>query len=912
VEAIFQGDCSGAGGATAGNMSVLAYFRSVGARFFHRAKIDSELETELSAHIQLHADRLERAGLDRAEAERRARIEFGSTERFKEECREQLGGNFLDTLIQDVRFSLRTLRKSPAFFLVAVMTLALGIGATVAAFSVVNAVLLRPFGFSNSDRLLWIYSQRSDNPRTNFSLPEYCDYRDQNTSFDGLAAIASFNPSLSDSGEPERVQGVRISANAFSILGLRPLIGRTLIFDDDKNGAEPVVLLSYGVWARRYAKDPNIVGRSVNVNGESRQIVGVLPASFALPNLDTDILVPLQPEADPRRNARNSVNFLRMFGRLKPGVTAQQAHAELDSIRQNLHRQFPEALMGKIGLTIVPITEEIVTNVRSILLTIFCAAGAVLLVGCTNLAGISLSRAGARQRELAVRTALGATRSRLVRLLLVESAILAVIGASLGVILELWGQAALLRLAPTDLPRIDSFAVDWKVFLFASAMTLLATFACGLAPAWLLSRSDLRDALVSSNRGSAGGGIQSRLRTWLVAGQIALALVLLANAGLLFRSFARLSSEQPGFESTNVLTVRFSLPQVTYTDRAAIVQFYEKLQPRLAALPGIQNAGLVSILPLAPKSISFIHFTRPDQPPSKPENTPSTNYRIITPDYFRAMGIPLLSGRYFTEEDNGDRPSVAIVSSVLAKNHFPDRSPIGQRVMIDDNDAEPRPVEIVGVVGPVKQSNLETPARPDMYLPLRQTHKDGIPFLRNSIYCVAKMNPEVGGLAYNVSQLRAAMRNVDPNVAVSNVRPMTEVLAAALASRRFSLLLIGSFAAAALFLAAAGLYAVISYGIQQRTREIGVRLALGATRGHILGMIFKEGALLLGAGVAAGLAVALLLANFVASQMYGISEHDPFSFAIVSLLLAMISLLACWIASRRTLNVDPVVALRCE
>jgi putative ABC transport system permease protein len=893
-------------------MSLLAYFRSLGARFFRRTKIDNELEEELAAHIQLHADRLERAGLGRAEAERRARIEFGSTARFKEECREQLGGNFLDTAIQDVRFSLRTLRKSPAFFAVAVITLALGIGATVAAFSVVNSVLLRPFGFSNSEKLLWIYSQRPDNPRANFSLPEYCDYRDQNTLFDGLAAIASFNPGLSDSGEPERVQGVKMTANAFTILGLRPLIGRTLIADDDKNGAEPVVLLSYGVWARRYAKNPDVVGRPVNVNGESRQIIGVLPSSFALPNLDTDIVVPLQPESDPRRNVRSSVNFLRMVGRLKPQVTPQQAHAELDSIRQNLDRQYPGTYTEKIGLTIVPITEEIVTNVRSILLTIFCAAGAVLLVGCTNLAGISLSRAGARQRELAVRTALGATRSRLVRLLLVESAILAVIGGSLGLILEISGQGALLRLVPTDLPRIDSFAVDWRVFGFASAVTLLATCICGLAPAWLLSRSDLRDALVSSGRGSAGSGVQSRLRTVLVAGQIALALVLLANAVLLFRSFARLSSEQPGFDSSNVLTVRLSLPQITYTDRAGIVQFYEKLQQRLAGLPGIQIAGLVSILPLAPKTVSYVPFVRPDRPPAKPGDRPNTNYRMVTPDYFRAMGIPLLAGRYFTEDDNGDRQPVVIISSVLAKNHFPDRSPIGQRLMIDDTDAGPRSVEIVGVVGPVKQANLETLARPDAYLPLRQVVKEGVPWLRNSMYCVAKVKPEVGGVAYNASQLRAAIRNVDPNVAVANVRPMTEVLAAALASRRFSLVLIGSFAAAALFLAAAGLYAVVSYGIQQRTREIGVRLALGATHGRILGMIFKEGALLLGAGVAAGLAVALLLARLVASQMYGISEHDPFSFAVVSVLLAMISVVACWIASRRALNVDPVVALRSE
>ena len=457
-----------------------------------------------------------------------------------------MGGNAIDQAIQDVRFSLRALRKAPGFSLVAVITLALGIGATVATFSVVNTVLLRPFAFSHPEKLLWIYSQRSDNPRTNFSLPEYCDYRDQATSFDGLAGVASFNPSFADSGPPERVQGVRMSASAFAMLEVRPLLGRTLIAEDDRNGARGVVVISYGLWSRRYARDPAVIGRPVNLNGETREIVGVLPASFALPNLDTEIVVPLQPDADPRRNVRNSVNFLRMVGRLKPNVTAQQAHAELEAIRQNLQRQYPGIYTGKIGLTLVPLTEEIVMNIKSVLLTIFCAAGAVLLVGCVNLAGISLSRAAARQRELAVRTALGATRGQLTRLLLTESFVLALAGGSLGMLLEVWGQRALLHLVPTDLPRIESFSIDWTVLLFAGVLIFIAALACGLAPAWLLSRSDLRDALVSSGRGSTGGGLQSRLRTWLVSGQIALALVLLANAGLLLRSFMRLSTENRG------------------------------------------------------------------------------------------------------------------------------------------------------------------------------------------------------------------------------------------------------------------------------------------------------------------------------------------------------------------------------
>ena len=888
---------------------IAAYLRSMTRTFLRRGQNGREMDEELESHVQLRADALERGGLDRAEAERLARIEFGGQVRFKEECREAMGGNAIDQAIQDVRFSLRSLRKSPGFSLVAVTTLALGIGATVATFSVVNTVLLRPFAFSHPEKLLWIYSQRSDNPRTNFSLPEYCDYRDQTTSFEGLAGIASFNPSFADSGPPERVQGVRMSASAFAMLAVRPLLGRTLIAEDDRNGARGVVLISYGLWSRRYARDPAVIGRPVNLNGETREIVGVLPASFALPNLDTEIVVPLQPDGDPRRNVRNSVNFLRMVGRLKPNVTAQQANAELEAIRQNLQRQYPGIYTGKVGVTLVPLTEEIVANIKSVLLTIFCAAGAVLLVGCVNLAGISLSRAAARQRELAVRTALGATRGQLTRLLLTESFVLALVSGTLGMLLEVWGQSALLRLVPADLPRIESFSIDWTVLLFAGALVFVAALACGLAPAWLLSRSDLRDALVSSGRGSTGGGLQSRLRTWLVSGQIALALVLLVNAGLLLRSFVRLSSELPGFNSIDAHTIRFSLPQTGYPDVATIVHFYDQLHSRVSAISEIKSDALISILPLAPKSISFIHFTRPDRPPARPEDTPSTNYRIVTPEYFRTMGIPLLDGRNFTESDDAERPPVAIISTIVAKNHFPDRSPIGQRILVDDTDGDPRQVEIVGIAGPVKQTNLETPAKADIYLPLRQMPKDGVPWLRNSAYWVIKTS---GGAAGVEQLLRDTIQNVDPNVAVGAVRPMSETVAAALAARRFSLLLVGSFAAAALFLAAAGLYAVISYGIQQRNREIGVRLALGATRATILGMIFKEGAVLVAGGIIAGFAIALALARLVASQMYGVNEHDPFSFAVVGLILSIISFLACGIAARRAMNIDPIVSLRCE
>ena len=890
-------------------MSLLAYIRSLVRRFIRPSRIGKELDEEVQTHIQLRANDLERSGLTRPTAERQARIEFGSTARFKEECREALGGNFIHGGVQDVRFALRTLRKSPAFVGVAIMTFAVGIGATVAAFSVVNAVLLRPFAFTEPKSLFWIYSRIPDNPRANFSLPEYCDYRDQNTLLSGLAAVGSYNVSLAESGSAERAQGLRITANAFEILGVRALVGRTLIADDDKNGARPVVLISYGLWSRRYARDNNVVGRAVNLDGRPREIVGVLPPDFVVPNMDTDVVVPLQPESDPRRNARNSVHFLRFIGRLKPGVTANQGHAELDSIRANLSRQYPEAYTSTVGITMVPLAEEIVTNVKPLLLTIFAAAAAVLLIGSTNLAGIFLSRAAARQRELGVRAALGATRTHLVRLLLVESFILAIAGSLLGVLLQSWGRTALLRVLPSDFPRAESLSIDGSVVAFAIAATSIAAFVCGLAPAWLLSRCDLREKLAAGGRGSTGSGVHSRLRTWLVTGQVALALVLLANAGVLFRSFARISKEEPGFDSTDVFTARLSFPQIGYPDRDSIVHFYETLYTRLSETPGARDVALVSLIPLSPKSISFIHFSRPDAPPAKPEDRPATDYRVVSPNYFRAMGIPLLSGRYFTDADNGEHSPVVIVSATLAKNHFRDRSPVGQRLLIDDTSGDPRPVEIVGVVGPVKQTSLEASPRAGIYLPLRQVPSDGVPWLRYGSYWVMKMAPGAPGPE---PVLRGAVRGVDANVAISLARPMTDVVAAALAARRFTLFLVGAFAGAAIFLAAAGLYGVIAYEIQQRTPEIGVRLALGATRANILAMILREGSVLLAVGITVGLAIALLTAKLVASQMYGISERDPSSFAVVSLLLAGISLLACLIACRRAVSVDPIVALRAE
>jgi putative ABC transport system permease protein len=814
----------------------------------------------------------------------------------------------MNALLQDLRFAIRQLMTSPGFSSVAILTLALGIGANVAIFSIVNAVLLRPFAFKAAEKLVWIYSQSPDRPRANFSLPEFCDYRDQATLFHGLAAVGYFNANLVDGDEPEHVLGVRSSANMFEILGVQPLIGRALIAADDRNGAAPVAMISHRLWSRRYGRDTRIIGRTVFFNGEPRVIVGVLPADFALPNLDTDVVVPLQPDADPRRTVRASVNFLRLVGRVKPGVTAAQAHAELNAIRQNLRRQFPETYAGKVGVLLVPLSDEIVGNSRPMLITIFGAVGALLLIACANLASLSLARAAGRQRELAVRSALGAARGQLIRLLLSESAVLSIAGAALGLLVAYWGSGALARFVPADLPRIERVTIDTGVLLFTGVVVLLVTTICGLAPAWLLSRTDLRSALTVAGRGQSGGAGQGRLHRWLVAGQVGLALVLLASAGLFLRSFARLTDENPGFDARGVLTVRLSLPQEGYRDRAALVAYCDKLLPRIAALPGVENAGMISLLPLTHTQAS-IPFTVADRPPRSRDETPSAAYRIITPGYLAAMHIPFVNGRNFTEEDNAERPPVALISAALARKFFSDRSPIGQRLMIDDVDGPARPVEVVGVIRGVKQDRLEMQPGFEIYLPLRQMIAESVSFLRNNSFWVLRTSMPPLSLE---AAVRNEIRNVDATVPASSVRSMEQVLTSALAARRFSLVLVSLFAVSALLLAAAGLYAVIAYGIGRRTREIGLRLALGATRPGILRMILSEGFRLVISGVVLGTAATFALLKLISAQLYGVSAYDPLSFVAVTLVLAGVSLLACGIAARRAVGLDPAIALRAE
>jgi putative ABC transport system permease protein len=592
---------------------------------------------------------------------------------------------------------------------------------------------------------------------------------------------------------------------------------------------------------------------------------------------------------------------------LKPSATLAQGRAELDAIRRDIGRKFPEGNVGITGITVLPLSDEIVGNVRPMLITILGAVAAVLLIACANLASLSLARAAGRQRDLAVRAALGAARSQLVRLLFTESAVLVVMGTVIGFLFALWGSDILVRFVPADLPRANSVTIDARVLLFTAGVAIAATLVCGLAPAWLLSRADLRNAL-ASGRSEVGSSAQSRLRRLLVTAQVALALVLLASAGLFLRSFAQLTSENPGFDAHGLLAVRLSLSTDSYPDRASVVRLIDRFLPRLASIPGVQTAGIVSLLPLG-GGHSSINFTRPDRPPSKREDTPRANYRIVTPGYVLAMRIPLLSGRDFAEEDDANRPAVALISASLSHKLFSDGSPLGQRLLIDDSDGDPRPIQIVGVVGDVKQEKLEVQPSFDIYLPWRQIIPEAVPWLRSTSFLVFRTNMPPMSLE---SAVRKEIRNLDPTIPTTNIRSMKEVMGAALAVRRFSLSLVGVFAVTALLLAAAALYAVIAYGIEQRTREIGVRMALGASRLGILQMIMSEGFRLVATGMVLGFLAAISFAHLIATQLYGVSSHDPLTYGIVSVVLSAAALFASYFAARRAMHLDPMVALRHE
>jgi predicted permease len=808
---------------------------------------------------------------------------------------------------REIRRSLRSLMKRPGFLAAAVLTLALGIGANTALFSVVNAVLLRQLPFAHADRTVWITGVRPDRNDAPFSLPDFLDYRDHTDSLDSISAVGSWSGNLTGRGDAERLTGVRVSANLFETLGVNAAVGRTFEPEDDRPGAPSVVVMTYGLWQRRFGGDNNLVGQPLELNGASYTLVGILPPNFFFPIPEAELAVPLVPDADPWRQNRNTVNFLRLVGRTRQGVASERAEAEMNALAGKLRQQFPDANARKMGVKLTPMRDQITSGYRRALWVLLGAVGFVLLIGCANLANLNLVRAAERRREMSVRSALGATRWQVVKQLLLESSLLATGGGVLGALVAPIGVRGLVALSPSSIPRAREIGADAAVLAFTVFISLVAAIASGLAPALVTSHGDLAQQLNEGARGSTERRRGKALRTGLVAVEVALSLLLLAGAAVLLKSFSKLQTVNAGFDPHGVLAVRLSLPKARYPHLADVTRFYDALLPRVQKLPGVSAVGVVNMLPLSGQ-IASAPFTIVGRAFSK-EEVPQAQFRIVSPKYLQAMRIPFLAGRAFNESDTDRTPLVCHINQTLAKRFWPQGDAIGAHVMLEDNDSKPREAEVVGIIHDVKDRGLEAAPSFDIYIPLRQTHEDTVVWLQNNQYWVLRTDGEPLILA---NAFRKEVRAVDGDVAASNVRSMDQYLSLTIAPRRFNLQLLSVFALAALALAVAGIYGVISYSVNQRAHEIGVRMAMGARGSHVLRMVIADGMKPVLGGLALGILSVFGISKALASLVYGVSASDPATLAGVTLLFGCVSLGALYLPARRATRIDPLVILRTD
>ncbi|HEX8161832.1 MAG TPA: ABC transporter permease [Pyrinomonadaceae bacterium] len=804
----------------------------------------------------------------------------------------------METIWRDMKYGARVLLKSPAFAAVAILVTALGIGANTSIFSVVNAVLLRPLPYPQSERLVWLtaFNQPQGITDSNMSAPDFDDWTKRNQSFEQLAAFVTGGAQLLNNDEPERVRRAAVTGSFFRVLGTGPLMGRALQDEDARAGAEPVVVLSHGLWQRRFGADPNVVGSRVMVSGKSALVAGVMPAGFDFPE-QTEMWSALT--LDPSKERRNN-RYLDVVGRLKPGVTLAQAQAQMDAINRSLAAEYDDTNRGW-NVRVTDMREQLVGKLRPTLLVLLGAVAFVLLIGCANVANLLLARATARRKEIAVRTALGASRARIARQLLTESFLLSIAGGAAGLLLSVWMTDLFVAVSPANSPRFGEIRPDARVFLFTLGATLLTGLIFGLAPAFQASRADLNETLKEGGRSGAEGGRRNRVRSLLVVSEIALSFMLLAGAGLLVRSFIRLRDVSPGFNPDGVLAMRLSLLPAKYPTDQQKRDFFRQATERLAALPGAQSAGAVLTLPLGGDSFgvgrSFIHEGRP----ATPEESVNAAFYLATPDYFRTMQIPVTAGRAFTDRDTDQSPPVIIINETAARLHFAGENPVGKRIMLAADEKFMR--EIVGVVGDTRPS-LETPAGAQMYIPYAQDAT-----WSSMTLVVRAGDADAAGLA---PAARAAVQSLDKTLPVYNVKTMNEVFAASIARRRSSMLLISAFALVALLLALVGIYGVTAYHVTQRTHEIGVRMALGAQRRDVLRLILVQSLRLTLGGLAAGLVCALALTRVMSGLLYDVRPNDPLTFAAGSLLLAAVATLACYVPARRATRVDPMIALRYE
>ncbi len=875
-------------------MPLMARGSSVMRNLFRRERVDRDLDAEVRSYLDALVEEKLAAGMPPEEARRAAALELGGVEQVKERVRETRGGALLESLLQDLRYGLRTLAKNPGFAAVAVLTLALGIGANTAIFSVVNGVLLSPVAGRDPDRLVMLYETTKDIPRAPVSYPNYVDWRQRARSFEDIAIYNGFDQlTMTGQGDPERIRGGLASGNLFPLLGTEPAVGRLIDPRDDHLEAEPVAVITDGFWRRRFAADPAVVGKPIVLDGVAYTIVGVLPPRFRLTAV-SEVWVPLGRFTHLPRFVRINHSGLIGIGRLKPGVTLDRMQADLATVARQLQRDYPTENTG-LGISGAPLEDLMVGSIRQPLRVLSMAVGLVLLVACANVANLLLSRAAARQHELALRVAIGAGRRRVVRQLITESLILAAAGGALGLGLAWAGVKLLLALQPANIPRLMDIQVDGTVLAFALGLSVLTGLLFGLAPALHLARSEPSLALQEGGQRASGGRARRRLATGLTVAEVAMALVLLVGAGLLLRSFARLTEVDPGFEPRGVTAALVSLPDRDYPDEARRRLAFGDLLQRLRALPQVQDAALSTDLPLSSGWQTYVNFE--GLPPAAPGSEPFLNAAAVSPEYFRTVGIRLLAGRGIEPTDTKDRPLAVVVSEAVARRFFGGPSAVGRR-MKQTGDESPW-LTIVGIVSDVKNEGLRTASHGTMYFPSEQSQP-------SSAWLIVRSGTPLEQL---LPLLRRETAAVDRNLPLAGVTTLDDALGQSVAQERFAMLMLGLFAAVALLLAAIGIYGVIAYSVAQRSREIGVRIALGAQRGNVLGMVVGQAMRLTAIGIAIGVAVSLGAGRFLASLLFQVESSDPLVFVSAALLVASVALLSAGLPALRAAQTDPTIAM---
>ena len=812
--------------------------------------------------------------------------------------------NMIADFVQDLRFGARMLAKQPGFTLIAVITLALGIGANTAIFSVVNAVLLRPLPFADDARLVTIWAKLPvAGIKWLFTSPaEFADYRERTQGFAQVGAYGGADFTLTGRGEAERLTGAIVSHEMLPLLGIKPMLGRSFTAEEEQEGRTNVVVLSHGSWQRRFGGEAQLVGQTILLNDQPCTVVGIMPPGFQFPGTDTELWKPLLLTAKERAEGERGSRWLNTIARLKPGVTMAQAQTDLETLADQLRREYPRFYGGNTGwgLKLVSLRKELVGDMGSALPLLLAVVGCVLLIACANVANLLLARAATRQKEIVVRAALGAQRGRIIRQLFSESLLLAVAGGALGIVLALFSNTQLLKLGPPELTSGGPIKLDWRVLLFTTAVALLTAVLFGLAPAWQATKFNLTETLKDSGRNSSAG--RGRLRNLLVVSEIALALMLLVSAGLVLKSFYRLIQIDPGFDAANVLTMQLALSPERYREGAQQRAFYEQVLRQIEALPGVQAAGAVHNLPMSGSG-----NTRNFSIEGVQETRLNVDFYQASPNYFTAMGMHLANGRFFTSNDREGQPPVAIINETLARHYFPDQNPLGKRLKMG-NATGPFPwLPIVGVVRDVKHNGLDEETKPALYVSYLQSPLPDWKYY--SLYLTVRTQADPLAM---VETLRRTVHGLDQNQPIYRVATLEQLLSRSLAARKFSLLLLALFAALALTLAVIGLYSVLAYAVTQRRQEIGIRLALGAQRQDILKLVLKEGMTLTATSIGLGLLASVAVTRWLKSLLFGVSPNDAMTYAAIALLLTAVALLACWLPARRATTVDPLIALRQE